>query len=92
MPLKVVDIRDDHARALYQRDLVLVRPDHHVAWRGDTVPDRPDTVIDRVRGAAPMLPVPAAQGGSTRRASRLAHRLWRRNAPEPRPHLVDSTD
>jgi 2-polyprenyl-6-methoxyphenol hydroxylase-like FAD-dependent oxidoreductase len=58
MPFKIVDIRDDHARALYQRDLVLVRPDHHVAWRGNAVPDRPDTVIDRVRGAAPACPVP----------------------------------
>jgi 2-polyprenyl-6-methoxyphenol hydroxylase-like FAD-dependent oxidoreductase len=53
MPLKVVDIRDDHARALYQRDLVLVRPDHHVAWRGHAVPDRPDSILDRVRGATP---------------------------------------
>ena len=53
MPLKIVDIRDDHARALYQRGLVLIRPDHHVAWRGNTVPDQPKTVIDRVRGAAP---------------------------------------
>ena len=53
MPLKIVDVRDHHARALYQRDLVLIRPDHHVAWRGHAVPDQPQTVIDRVRGAAP---------------------------------------
>jgi 2-polyprenyl-6-methoxyphenol hydroxylase-like FAD-dependent oxidoreductase len=52
MLLKVVDVRDNHARALYQHDLVLIRPDHHVAWRGDTVPDRPSAVIDRIRGAA----------------------------------------
>lgn len=68
MPLNIVDIRDDHAHALYQRDLVLIRPDHHVAWRGDAVPDRPDTVVDRVRGAAPAWPVPARRAhlvGST---------------------------
>jgi Aromatic-ring hydroxylase, C-terminal len=53
MPLKVADIRDEHARALYQRDLVLIRPDHHVAWRGNTAPDRPDSILDRVRGATP---------------------------------------
>ncbi len=52
IPLKIVDIRDDHARTLYERDLVLIRPDHHVAWRGDTVPDRPEIILDRVRGAA----------------------------------------
>jgi 2-polyprenyl-6-methoxyphenol hydroxylase-like FAD-dependent oxidoreductase len=57
MPLKVVDIRNDHARMLYERDLVLTRPDHHVAWRGDTVPDNPGAILDRVRGAAPAPPV-----------------------------------
>jgi 2-polyprenyl-6-methoxyphenol hydroxylase-like FAD-dependent oxidoreductase len=44
----------DHAEAamLYQRKLVLVRPDGHVAWRGDCAPDDALAVIDRVRGAA----------------------------------------
>lgn len=51
IPLKVMDIREDHARALYQSNLVLIRPDHHVAWRGDAVPDQPATVLDHVRGA-----------------------------------------
>jgi len=53
VPLDVVDIRDEHARCLYERDLVLIRPDQHVAWRGDVVPDNPFHVIDVVRGAAP---------------------------------------
>jgi hypothetical protein len=52
IPLKVVDIRDAGARTLYERDLVLIRPDHHVAWRGDAVPDRPEEILDRIRGAA----------------------------------------
>jgi hypothetical protein len=30
---------------------VLVRPDGHVAWRGDTLPDDPLSVADLVRGA-----------------------------------------
>ncbi len=58
VPLEVVDIRDDHARQLYQRDLILIRPDQHVAWRGDTVPADPAEVIDRVRGAKPIAPNP----------------------------------
>jgi 2-polyprenyl-6-methoxyphenol hydroxylase-like FAD-dependent oxidoreductase len=52
VPLQVVDVRDDHAHTLYERDLVLIRPDHHVAWRGDTVPDRPGAILNRIRGAA----------------------------------------
>jgi 2-polyprenyl-6-methoxyphenol hydroxylase-like FAD-dependent oxidoreductase len=52
VPLDLVDVRDPQARALYERDLVLVRPDQHVAWRGDTDPTDALQVIDRVRGAA----------------------------------------
>ena len=52
IPLTIVDIRDDHARTLYERDLVLIRPDHHVAWRDDTAPDQPGAILDRIRGAA----------------------------------------
>ncbi|MEO7404986.1 MAG: FAD-dependent monooxygenase [Burkholderiales bacterium] len=50
VPLKHVVVRDQHARELYERDLVLLRPDQHVAWRGDHVPDDPGAVIDTVRG------------------------------------------
>jgi 2-polyprenyl-6-methoxyphenol hydroxylase-like FAD-dependent oxidoreductase len=53
VPLDVVDIRDEHARCLYERELVLIRPDQHVAWRGDMVPDNPFHVVDIVRGGAP---------------------------------------
>ena len=51
VPLAVVDVRDEQARRIYQRDLVLVRPDQHVAWRGNQPPADPLAVIDRVRGA-----------------------------------------
>lgn len=36
------------ARALYGRDCVLVRPDGHVAWRGDAPPSQ--AVLDKARG------------------------------------------
>jgi len=52
LPLEVVDVRDPHAARLFERDLVLVRPDHHVAWRGSRPPDDPAAVVARVRGAA----------------------------------------
>jgi hypothetical protein len=38
-PLEVLDAPDAAARDLYGRDLVLVRPDLHVVWRGSQPPD-----------------------------------------------------
>jgi 2-polyprenyl-6-methoxyphenol hydroxylase-like FAD-dependent oxidoreductase len=51
LPLTVVDIDDERIAALYGRRLVLVRPDGHVAWRGDGAPADARAVADRVRGA-----------------------------------------
>lgn len=51
VPLKVVDLRDIHARSIYERDLVLIRPDQHVAWRGNAAPADPMALVDRIRGA-----------------------------------------
>jgi 2-polyprenyl-6-methoxyphenol hydroxylase-like FAD-dependent oxidoreductase len=50
MPLRIVDLDDPAAARLYERRLVLVRPDGHVAWRGDAPPQDPRAVIDTVRG------------------------------------------
>jgi 2-polyprenyl-6-methoxyphenol hydroxylase-like FAD-dependent oxidoreductase len=51
VPLSVIRICDPHVRQIYERDLVLVRPDHHVAWRGQRPPSDPLAVIDQIRGA-----------------------------------------
>ncbi|HEX4195203.1 MAG TPA: FAD-dependent monooxygenase [Stellaceae bacterium] len=51
LPVNVVDIADDAVARLYERRLVLVRPDGHVAWRGDSPPAEPRAIIDRTRGA-----------------------------------------
>lgn len=51
LPLNVEDIADDALARLYARRLVLVRPDGHVAWRGDSAPVQARAIIDRVRGA-----------------------------------------
>jgi 2-polyprenyl-6-methoxyphenol hydroxylase-like FAD-dependent oxidoreductase len=53
MPLKLIDIDDGGIAALYERRLVLVRPDGHVAWRDDTAPANPQELVDCVRGAGP---------------------------------------
>lgn len=51
VPFTVVPISDAATEALYQLSLVLVRPDGHVAWRSDALPDDPLALVDRVRGA-----------------------------------------
>jgi hypothetical protein len=51
VPLEVVDVRSPEIVSLYERNLVLVRPDGHVAWRGDAAPTDPLKLIDIVRGA-----------------------------------------
>jgi hypothetical protein len=55
VPLQVADVENEEAAELYQRRLVLVRPDGHVAWRGDAAPSDPLALIDRVRGADPSF-------------------------------------
>lgn len=51
LPLQVIDIDNPDIAALYERDLILVRPDGHVAWRGDMVGADAYDIVDRVRGA-----------------------------------------
>jgi 2-polyprenyl-6-methoxyphenol hydroxylase-like FAD-dependent oxidoreductase len=50
--LTVMDVDETEIRKLYERRLVLVRPDGHVAWRADALPANTEALIDRVRGAA----------------------------------------
>ena len=52
VPFEIVDLAEPKLVALYQRRLVMVRPDGHVAWRGDALPQDVLGLIDRVRGAA----------------------------------------
>jgi 2-polyprenyl-6-methoxyphenol hydroxylase-like FAD-dependent oxidoreductase len=50
LPLCVLDVEADNSGSLYPNNLVLSRPDQHVAWRGDEAPDDSLGLIDRVRG------------------------------------------
>jgi 2-polyprenyl-6-methoxyphenol hydroxylase-like FAD-dependent oxidoreductase len=54
LPLAVIDVQNPDAQRLYARNLVLVRPDQHVAWRGDHEPTDALALIDLVRGASSM--------------------------------------
>ena len=50
LPLKVVSIEDPAIAQVYGKQLVLVRPDGHVAWRGDAPPADAGALLDRVTG------------------------------------------
>jgi 2-polyprenyl-6-methoxyphenol hydroxylase-like FAD-dependent oxidoreductase len=49
-PLDVLDIKDEVAREIYGYDLLLVRPDLHVAWRGNQPPEDAGTIAAVVTG------------------------------------------
>ena len=51
VPMKAVHL-EHVGRELFDADFVLVRPDQHVAWRGDTTPADPARLLARVRGGA----------------------------------------
>jgi 2-polyprenyl-6-methoxyphenol hydroxylase-like FAD-dependent oxidoreductase len=54
VPLSLVHIDEPEVVKVYERRLVLVRPDGHVAWRDDVAPRDPISLVDRVRGAHPV--------------------------------------
>jgi hypothetical protein len=49
-PLQVLDIGDRTARELYGHDLLLLRPDLHVAWRGNRPPEDARALAKLVTG------------------------------------------
>jgi 2-polyprenyl-6-methoxyphenol hydroxylase-like FAD-dependent oxidoreductase len=51
VPLEIVTLDIAEAIKAYRSRLVLVRPDGHVAWRGDNEPKDTGAVIDVIRGA-----------------------------------------
>jgi 2-polyprenyl-6-methoxyphenol hydroxylase-like FAD-dependent oxidoreductase len=53
VPLETVDLRQHGLRDRYGAGLILVRPDQHVAWCGDVLPESSAQIIDRARGALP---------------------------------------
>ena len=50
VPLAILDVPLPEARALYGRDLALIRPDQYIAWRGDRLPDDLDALLARITG------------------------------------------
>ena len=52
LPMQAVTVDHEQARQRYERRHVLVRPDGHVAWRGNTLPRDAAALVARIRGAA----------------------------------------
>jgi hypothetical protein len=50
VPFEVLTISSDAAKQVYERDLLLLRPDMHVAWRGDSIPDDVAGIASTVTG------------------------------------------
>jgi 2-polyprenyl-6-methoxyphenol hydroxylase-like FAD-dependent oxidoreductase len=50
IPMTYLALTDPALRGCWGRDLVLVRPDHHVAWRGDLAPIDWEAVLHKVTG------------------------------------------
>ena len=50
VPLQAVRIDIPNISQLYERRMTLVRPDGHVAWRGDSAPVNAGQLLDQVRG------------------------------------------
>jgi len=52
VPLAVVRDTYDGGRQHYESRLILVRPDRHIAWAGDSTPDDAAEVMRQVTGNA----------------------------------------
>lgn len=50
VPFEIVTVSDDIARDVYGRDLILLRPDLHIAWRGNDAPADPGHLAALVTG------------------------------------------
>ncbi len=50
VPMTHLAVDDAAVRACWERDLVAVRPDQHVAWRDDRPPENWEAVMDRFTG------------------------------------------
>ncbi len=52
-PLEALDIANERARELYEFDLLLVRPDLHVVWRGNKLPQAAAKIAMAATGRLP---------------------------------------
>jgi 2-polyprenyl-6-methoxyphenol hydroxylase-like FAD-dependent oxidoreductase len=50
VPIKLLDVTSGEGAGVYDRSLVLARPDQHVAWRGNRAPENPQGLVELISG------------------------------------------
>jgi hypothetical protein len=50
VPIKLLDVTSSESAGIYDRSLVLARPDQHVAWRGNLLTKDPRELVDLISG------------------------------------------
>jgi 2-polyprenyl-6-methoxyphenol hydroxylase-like FAD-dependent oxidoreductase len=50
VPVRLLDVTPGEGAGVYDRSLVLARPDQHVAWRGNLPPNDPRELVDLISG------------------------------------------
>jgi 2-polyprenyl-6-methoxyphenol hydroxylase-like FAD-dependent oxidoreductase/ABC-type nitrate/sulfonate/bicarbonate transport system substrate-binding protein len=92
VPMDIVRPEAPAARAAYGHRLVLVRPDQHVAWRGDAAPPDVQAILDTIRGVAPgqgTISAPAGRRGPVAVADAAAlDTIWYSRCPVPTASAV----
>ena len=63
IPVRVFESSQPDLLHMYERPLVLVRPDGHVAWRGVQFPEDLGDLVETIRGAKPPRNVPRPEVG-----------------------------
>jgi hypothetical protein len=54
-PVSVLEIPDRIARDVYNFDILLIRPDMHIVWRGNQLPDDANNIADVATGHAQTM-------------------------------------
>jgi 2-polyprenyl-6-methoxyphenol hydroxylase-like FAD-dependent oxidoreductase len=55
VPIKLLDVTSSESAGIYDRSLVLARPDQHVAWRGHLLPKDPRELVDLISGRRELV-------------------------------------
>ncbi len=50
VPIKLLDVTPSEGAGVYDRSLVLARPDQHVAWRGNRAPENSRELVELISG------------------------------------------
>jgi hypothetical protein len=50
VPIELLDVTPSEGGGVYDRSLVLARPDQHVAWRGNQAPENSRQLVALISG------------------------------------------